>query len=265
MLSNEVMGLLALGVSWMTGLMIVLDALIDARNLRAKVKAGVLEGVVKTDELAVHELEQRVKELDSDAPGLVFFDRHHRSTVKGGTVEIGGQAVTVKGAPQCEVWFDAATREAAAACTSTTQFDSMKQRAQGAGGGLRTIRTALQAGQKVWLVGTRDGDVFTADVVSAFDPRTFVRARQLAVFGTCLVSTLWVAAGTVLAFWPPVFGLISIGGAVVLIAHFLGMTPLAIASREKSRTPAVAFVRGIWKRDEVKQEAGVAGPVVAER
>ena len=59
------------------------------------------------------------------------------------------------------------------------------------------------------------------------------------------------------------FGLVSIGGAVVLIAHFLGMTPLAMAAREKSRLPSVAYVRGVWKRDDVKQAAAVSSAAVS--
>jgi hypothetical protein len=63
-----------------------------------------------------------------------------------------------------------------------------------------------------------------------------------------VLNAVWVAAGTVLALWPPVFGMISIGGAIVLIGHFLGMTALAMAIREKSRSPAIAFLRGSCKR-----------------
>jgi hypothetical protein len=57
--------------------------------------------------------------------------------------------------------------------------------------------------------------------------------------------------GTVLALWPPVFGHVSTLGALVLVGHFLGMTPLAMAARERSRWPAVQFLRGEWKRDAV--------------
>ena len=51
-----------------------------------------------------------------------------------------------------------------------------------------------------------------------------------------------------LALWPPVFGQVSTRGALVLLGHFLGMTPVAMAAREKSRTPAFAFIRGSWRR-----------------
>lgn len=248
MLSRELMGSWLLGLSWLTAVMIALDALIDARALRrhlARWKSALVQGTVKADELATHEIEQRIKELDGDAPGLVFFDRRHVSTVKGGAVEVGGEQLEVSGAPEAEVWIDEATRQAAAACASPADFDAMKAKANG----LRLVRTSLRAGQPVWLEGTKEGGRFTATLVSNFDPRTFVSARLGRIAGLVLVNFAWVVAGTVLALWPPVFGSVSMAGAAVLLGHFLGMTPLAIAARERSRSPAVAFVRGTWKRE----------------
>lgn len=248
MLSRELMGSALLFLSWLTAVMIALDALIDARSLRARLakwKGALVQGEVKADELATHELEQRIKELDGDAPALVFFDRRHVSTVKGGAVTVGGEALEVTGAPNAEVWIDEATRRAAAACGSAADFDAMKAKANT----LRTVKTSVRAGQPVWLEGTREGGRFTATMVSNFDPRTFVNARVGRIVGLVLINFAWVAAGTVLALWPPVFGYVSQAGAVVLLGHFLGMTPIAMAAREKSRVPAIAFVRGTWKRD----------------
>jgi hypothetical protein len=264
MLSRELMGLALLGLSWMTGLMIALDALIDARSFRALLrgwKTSLRQVTVKSDELATHEVEQRVKELDSETPGLVFFDRKHTGTVKGGEVELDGKVVTLSGAAGAEVWFDAATRVQNAACTGAPQFDAMLKTAQGAGGGIRHVKSTLRAGQSAWVAGTLEGDTFTASLVSNFDPRTFARARLWASYGVVLASTAWVALGTFLALWQPVFGLVSILGAITLVAHFLGMTPLAMTTREKSRLPSVAYVRGTWRRDEVQQEAALPGAV----
>lgn len=266
MLTREIMGLALLGISWMTAFMVALDALIDFRAMRALLnewKTTLKSGVAKSDELAVHEIEQRVKELDGEAKGLVFFDRKHSSTVKGGVVTLDGREVTVQSAAGAEVWFDAATRAANASCKTTAQFDAMVQRSLGAGGGTRVVKSSLRAGQNVWIAGKQDGDTFVASLVSSFDPREFARSRAWASLGVVLASTVWVIAGTVLAFWPPVFGTISIGGAILLIAHFLGMTPLAMGAREKSRLPSVAYVRGLWRRDEVKQESAVSAPAVS--
>ncbi|MFZ5444501.1 MAG: hypothetical protein ACOZQL_31200 [Myxococcota bacterium] len=248
MLSSEIMGSWLLGLSWLTAVMIALDAWIDARRLRgalARWKQELVEGQVQAAELATHEVEQRIKELDGDVPALTFFDRRHTSAVKGGTVTVAGETLEVVGAPDAEVWIDEATRQAAAACASPADFDAMKAKANG----LRTVRTGLRAGQPVWLAGTKDGARFTATLVSNFDPRSFVRARLGRIAGLILANFAWVAAGTVLALWPPVFGLVSKLGAAVLLGHFLGMTPIAMAARERSRSPAIAFLRGTWKRE----------------
>lgn len=267
MLSRELMATALLGLSWLTALMVALDALIDARAMRqrlAKWKHSLVRVEVKADELASHEVEQRIKQLDGDGPGLVFFDRKHVSLVKGGAVVLDGATVEVVGAPGAEVWIDAATRAQAAACHGTAQFDAMLTAAQGAGGGLRAVRSFVRAGQPAWLEGRREGERFVATLVANFDPQTFARSRIAATFGLVLVNFAWVALGTVIALWPPAFGWVSVGGAVVLIGHFLGMTPLAIVTREKSRAPSVAFIRGAWHRDAVKHEVGSASSAVVD-
>lgn len=256
MIQPEWMGLALLGIAWVTAFMIAIDALIDARAMRARLaqwKTALLEGTVVAGELAVHEVEQRVKQLDAAEPGLVFFDRSHVSRVLGGAVTVGAETLEVKGAAGAEVWFDEATRTASAACPSLSEYDRLDKLAQGAGGGLRTVKSSLRAGQKVWLVGARQGASFEASVVSNFDPRPWAKGRIAAIAGLIVVNFAWVAAGTVLALWPPVFGTVSVVGALVLIGHFLGMTPIAMAAREKSRTPAVAFIRGSWKREASAQ------------
>jgi hypothetical protein len=254
MIAPQWMGLALLGIAWVTAFMIAIDALIDAKAMLQRLaewKRSLVEGTVVAPELAVHEVEQRVKQLDAPQPALVFFDRSHLSRVTGGAVTVGSETLEVKGGKQAEAWFDEATRTANAACPSMAEFDRHDALAQGAGGGIRTVRSSLRAGQKAWLVGTRHGSTFEASVVAAFDPRPWAKGRLVAITGLVLVNFAWVAAGTVLALWPPVFGHVSIAGAIVLIGHFLGMTPIAMAAREKSRTPAVAFIRGTWKRDAV--------------
>ena len=88
-----------------------------------------------------------------------------------------------------------------------------------------------------------------AKVIANFDPRAWARGRLLSIAGVIALDLAWVSAGTVVALWPPVFGVVSIVGALVLLGHFLGMTALAMTFREKARTPAVAFVRGAWHRN----------------
>lgn len=264
MLTRELMGMALLTLAWVTASMVALDALIDARAMLRRLgewKTTLWQGTVVAPELAVHEVEQRVKQLDSEAPGLVFFDRKHLSTVTGGAVTVGGEQLEIVGARDAEVWIDEATRLAEAACASPAAFDAMNTSAQGAGGGLRTVRTSVRAGAPVWLVGTKTGTKFEAQIVAGFDPRTWAKSRLLSSLGIMALSLLWVAAGTVLVLWPPVFGPVSIGGALALIGHFLGMTPIAMAAREKSRTPAFGFIRGTWQRSAAESSslAPVAG------
>ncbi len=252
MLSHELMGMALLALAWITAIMIALDALIDARAMLRRLgewKSTLLQGTVVAGELAVHEVEQRVKQLDGDEPGLVFFDRKHLSTVAGGAVSVGSEQLEVTGAKDAEVWIDADTRAAAAACSSQAAYDGLSTGAQGAGGALRTVRTSLKAGAQVWLAGPKNGAKLEAKVIANFDPRAWARGRLLSIAGVIALDLAWVSAGTVVALWPPVFGVVSIVGALVLLGHFLGMTALAMTFREKSRTPAVAFVRGAWHRN----------------
>ena len=265
MLSRELMGLALLGLSWVTAAMVALDALIDARAMVRRLgewKATLLSGTVEVPELAAHEVEQRVKQLDGDEPALVFFDRKHVSTVTGGVVRVGSERLDVTGAHDAEVWIDAKTRAAAAACSAPAAFDGLSTSAQAPGGALRTVRTSLRAGATVWLAGNKEGTTFEAHLVSGFDPRMWAKGRLLAIIGLIALDLSWVAGGTVIALWPPVFGVISIAGALVLLGHFLGMTALAMGVREKSRTPAFAFVRGTWRRST--SESTAMAPV-AER
>lgn len=252
MLSNELMGMALLALAWITAIMIALDALIDARAMLRRLgewKRTLLQGTIVAPELAVHEVEQRVKQLDGDEPGLVFFDRKHVSTVTGGLVSVGSEQLEVTGAKGAEVWIDADTRAAAAACSSPAAYDGLSTSAQGAGGALRTVRTSLKSGAQVWVAGNRNGSKLEATVVANFDPRAWAKGRLVTIAGVIALNFVWVTAGTVVALWPPVFGVVSIAGALVLLGHFLGMTALAMTFREKSRSPAVAFVRGTWRRN----------------
>lgn len=245
------MGLALLGLAWVTALMVALDALIDARAMLRRLgewKQGLLQGTVVAPELAVHEVEQRVKLLDGSEPALVFFDRAHVSTVLGGPVKVGAEQLAVAPAPSAEVWVAQATRASAASCPSPASFDALLTAAQGPGGGLRTVRTSLSAGAPVWLMGTRRGATLEASLVAGFDPRSWASGRLAASLGIVVLNFAWVGFGTALALWPPVFGQVSTLGALVLLGHFLGMTPVAMAAREKSRTPAFAFIRGSWRR-----------------
>ena len=249
MLQPEWMGLALLGISWVTALMVALDALIDVRALRrllAGWKTTLVSGTVSSPELGHLAIEQRVKHLDGAAPALGFFERAHAS-VLGGAVQLGGETLEVKAAAAVEVWPPAAALAEAARCESAAAFDALAAQVKGKGA-LRTVRVALRQGQPVWLAGAREGTTFVAELADGFDPRTWVRSRLALNAALVALDLAWCAAGTVLARWPPVFGTVSVLGALVLVGHFLGITPLAVLVREKSKTPAKAALLGEWAR-----------------
>lgn len=249
MLRPEWMGLALLCLSWVTALLVALDALVDVRALRrllAGWKTTLLEGTVASPELGALAIEQRVKHLDGATPRLGFFERGHGSAL-GGAVQLGGEPVTVTAAPDAEVWPAPGALEAAARCESPAAFDALAAQVKGQGA-LRTVRVALRQGQPVWLAGTRDGSAFVASLAAGFDPRAWVRSRLALNLGLVALDLAWCALGTGLALWPPVFGTVSVLGAMLLVGHFLGITPLAVAVREQSKTPAKAALLGEWVR-----------------
>ena len=246
MLTHELMGLWALGISWLTALLVALDLGIDVRTWlarRASYGSPLLVGTVESDELAAHEIEQRVRRLDGPTPRLGYWDRAHQSHVFEGQVRVDGELVDVVGTPGAEVWTSPESKKAAATLDHA-HFDTLYAEAKSARGALRTVRTTLARGAHVWLVGERSGSHFEASLVSAIDPRPWSRSLLLQLFGVIALDFAWVSLGTVLALWAPHFGLVSTVGALVLIGHFLGITPIAVAVRERCRTPALTFLRG---------------------
>jgi len=253
MLTHETMGLWALGISWLTALLVALDLGIDFRRLgqlQGKFRRSLLEAEVLTENFARHVLEQRVRRLLAKTPTLGFWDRSHTSHITGGTVRVGTGTLAVSGTAGCEVWTSSDQKQAAARM-GTTEFDALFEQAKRKA--VRTIETRVVQGDRVWLAGERKGERFDADIVSAFDPRPSLRKLRGRILALWLLDLAWVAMGTGLALSTPHFGTLSTVGAVVLLAHFLGITPIAVALRERCRSPALAFVRGRLSRESIVQ------------
>jgi hypothetical protein len=241
-LTHEVMGFALLGLSWVTALLVALDAMIDVKVMWSAVrrwKTTLHSGIVDCENFARHQVEQRVKLLDGESPGLIFFDRRHLSLAAGGTVLVDGQAVRVSANPSTEVWVDPSSRPSP---PTPDAFASLFAQAQGPGGALRTVETVFTRGQKVWWAA----DSTQTELIANFDPRIFATSRMALSAAVMVLNVVWVGAGTLCATTAPAFGTVSTVGACLLLAHFLGMTPLAMAAREKSRSPAVAPLRGVW-------------------
>lgn len=118
--------------------------------------------------------------------------------------------------PGVEVWVDEATRLTTAAFHFVSDFHVMYEKAQAAGGCLRTVRTSLDGGAKLWLVGRLRGSQFEVSMVADFDPRVWARRRLIALVGLIARGVIWAMGGTVLPLQVP-----------------RSMTPLAMASRER--------------------------------
>lgn len=252
MLTSEVMGLWGLSLSWLTALLVALDLGIEFRKLGALAQdfRAVERGRVICAELARHEIEQRVRRLDGQQPSLGFWDRAHHSHVLGGRVELDDGTVDVEADSSAEVWTTPQEKKRSAVL-SEAGFDSLSEQAKGKGA-LRTVVTRIVNGDAVWMVGARREGRFHARVVASFDPRTWVSSMRIKILLVVALDWVWVALGTALAVWKPHFGALSTAGALLLLAHFLGITPIAVAVREQCRTPALSFLRGIARRDDAR-------------
>ncbi|MBX7099478.1 MAG: hypothetical protein K1X89_17315 [Myxococcaceae bacterium] len=235
------MGLAVLAVSWATALMVMLDLLIDFRALGARAKAlrgRVLQATVGEKTLGFHEVEQRVRQFEVPKPAFALFDRAHRWSLTGGPVTAGTEPLEVVPAPGAEVWPELGAQQA------QPVDPSLLKASAGPKGALRVVRTELSPGTTVFLAGTREGATLRTELASLVEPLSWLRSRRTLVLGLIALDLAWASAGTAVALWPPVFGLVSKLGAAVLLGHFLGITPLAVLVREKCRWPSLAFVQG---------------------
>lgn len=247
---------------WIVALLSALDVLIDFRRLgvlrqswtplaspkgTGVVKATVAEAKGPAQAFAVHHLEQRVRALDQPNT-LGFWDRKHGGELFGGALKVGDATVAV--APQAVELWPAQDRQASAHPVGAPQFAALMVDAQKAAGALRQLDTSFVAGDTVWVGGTFDGAAVTAGpsgkvLVSAVDPNAWAAARQQLCLGFVALSVGWAGLGTFLAVAAgEPWGLLSKAGAVVLIALFLGLTPLCVKVRNACRTPEERDVGG---------------------
>lgn len=246
MIKPEWMAFALLAVSWATALMVALDALIDVRAWLGRLsqwRKGLVTGTARSA-LGTLAVEQRARTFDDG--GIGFFERGHTSVVAAGSVDVAGEVLEVVPAAGAEVWVPHAELVARGACASAAEFSRLLVDARGKGC-LRTVTVEVQGGSRVWIAGVREGQRLVASLVSTTEPRAEARSRLLLNAGLVALDLAWVAVGTVLAFWPPAFGTVSIVGASVLLGHLLGITPLAIKVRELSKTPAHRELLGEWR------------------
>lgn len=262
----EAMAVLALAVFWVHTLLIAGAAWLDLRELARLGRKlappdasgeGLLAGRIRSGRgpdgaLASNTVEQVGR---SKGDGVVHFnDAAHRSELFGGEIELAsGEGVELAATDDCAVWPDLEVRALAARPASAAEVQAALGPARRGRGYARRVDTALVEGP-VWLVGRFERSAAGwrllddhPPLVSAIDPRRWV-ARQRRLAWLFMVATLGLAAGvTVLAAWPPWFGLRSMLGAAAALAFFLGVQPIGVALHDALRTPDRAYLRGSWR------------------
>jgi hypothetical protein len=270
------LGILGLAIVWLNALLIAASARLVVRDqsrgrralgpvcppkpgpvlLRGKVTAGDGEDGA----LAAHEIEQIGRATDiHDVPGIQFSDRAFRSHVYGGALEVDGKKVRVEGG-QGEVWPAREAQQRVWAMKDDAQFDALYKDSKTAKGSPRVVRTALAAGDDVWVSGVlaeKDGELVLEGTkerplfVSGIDPHQW-RAKQARIASFFLLAELAVCAGlTRVALIPPYFegwGTWSTLGGAALLVFFLGVQPIGVGIEEGARDPSRAWLRGEWKR-----------------
>lgn len=248
MLTNPMMGALALAILWVNTLLIAAAALQELRRLRRRARslAGVVEGkVVEGAPLAELRVEQVGRKSDRGA--IVFADRSYASAILGGVVEVAGERRTIEATTDAEVWLS--TDEVARAHAPESEqavADAMKE-ASRARGFARTLRATVEAGARVWIA---DG------LVATIDPRAWLAKRSWLVVGFVVAEVLLAAGCTAVALVPPVFGTVSTIGGALCLAFFLSVQAVGTSVRDAVRVPALRIVRGTWEPSSREAKAG---------
>lgn len=284
MLTREIMGVLALAILWVTTLLVAASALKQAAALRRRARAlrllapgnegeGLLQGTIAEGDgdgaIARWELEQlgRAGAEESGRRTVHWSDRTFAGAVLGGVVSSGEARVRLSPG-EAEVWPAPADVLAAAACADRERFDGAFDEARKARGHARRVEVRLRAGQPVWIAGAviRSADGLALHrgeaaglLVSALDPRAWLRRAIALAVGFALAETAVAAAITALTLVPPVFdGWPSRIGGILGLAFFLGVQPLGTAVRDAVRPPGRAFVRGRWLEPDLAEPKGAA-------
>lgn len=250
MLTREWMGVLALGILWVNTLLVVGAALqraVALSRLRRAIAANLRRGAAPSAGFASTTIEQLGRYGAGSKRTIVWHDRAYTSELGGGEILVGeGESLEVPRAAQAMVWLPEATLEEAAAARTEQTFDEAYAGARKAKGFARKVSAAVPAGTDVFVakVRTDAGDTW---LVSEIDPLAWCRARAGVIAAAFVPAVLAVASGiTVLALWPPAFGVVSIVGASLGVLYFLLVLPAGTAVRDWARLPHERIVRGVW-------------------
>ena len=276
MLSREVMGLLALGILWLNSGLVLVVALKQLGNVLAlgrQLREGAARGelvrgeVVSGGRLALRRVHQTGRAMTTRGPDRVLFtDGPQSFEVCGGVVrEDGGDELEVEEALSgaAEVWVDEARERAALECPSAAEFEAAWRPANTHKGHAREVDLEVREGDRVWILGRRDGDRLgpweqRPMIVSMIDPAAWVGGRVRLLVGFVAGALALLIALTGVALWPPVFGVVSTIGGALCVAYFLAIQPLGTAVRDAVRTPGRRMLGAAWTRPGVAPDAALS-------
>ena len=199
------MGVMCLGVVWVTALLVAAGALQDLADLRriARRARGAIVGIARGD-LAEWKAEQTARAIDvSGDEAIAFHERRFVSDIVGGPVEVGDVTYDVSPSKTGEVWVSEGARVAATSCPDAAMFDLVYAQAKKAKGASRDAVVRIGKGERVFVVGKLDGRRIDPEIVSTLDPVAFCRHKSLPL---ALFIPLELAAcglATALALRPP--------------------------------------------------------------
>lgn len=257
MLTNELMGLLGLGILWVNTLLVAGAALARARELAAFARSlrgrGLREATLIAGR-AVLAIDQVGRYGAGRQRHVLWHDRAHRSVIEGCEVEANGERVTLPAAPHALVWLEERAANEAAACTSDRAFDDVFAGARKARGHARTVEVSVPRGARVWIAG--EGSSASPLLVASIDPIAWCRGRASALALAFVPAIIALAAGiTWVALYPPVFGHVSMVGGGLALLFFLLVLPAGTAMRDWARDPHERYVRGRWVEPATREAA----------
>lgn len=260
MLTNPIMGAVALAILWVNTLLVAaaawqqVRALLRRRSaLAGAVRATVVRGDGEGGAIAAHRVDQVGRAAEGE-PAILFHDRAAKGEIAGGVIAIDGREITIAPRAEAEVWLAPGEIAEAAACPSQAAFDEAFPAARKARGFSRTVVAPLRAGREVFVCGAiegGDGEILFA----AVDPRS-VLARKAALAAAFLAGEILIAAAcTAVALTPPLFGRVSTVGGALCLLFFLLVQPAGTAVRDAVLVPSRAILRGAWRRAALSKEA----------
>lgn len=256
MLSLPVMAAVALAALWLNMLLISIDLLMLRYRLGVRLNGlSDLEcGTVDRadDVLATHRVLQTGYAVRGAGRVIGFEDGPAVCEVHGGVLRVGTSQLRVESAAGegVEVWPDRQRQTATAACPSRDDFDSAWTAASSSRGWSREVNTPVSVGDTVWVRGQRVGQSVRGGeqglLVCAYDPRPVLIRQRGRLLYYALGVLVAAALATLLCLQPPAFGPVSIAGAMLGIALFLGAPPLLKVVRDGVLPGSHIPIRGQW-------------------